>query len=224
MMDGTRTSPELPTERAWSWPDRRRAELAAERADRVAQEGLERLRAKPINHAPPPDEPEPEDEPRDGPEVEPEVESQDERKSGREQVIEEIAAEVGRRLRLETADAVKVLQAHRDLLLEVVDELRALIADAREWIPSEPEEPALAEIDHSDEEPPAQNGPVDLNRGTIADLQAVGMSETQAARVIRHRDHWGEFHAVDELDHVAGFAPELRDELKQHLVVDVGAD
>ena len=135
-------------------------------------------------------------------------------------LVEQIATEVSRRLRLEAAEAVTLLQTQRDAVAGMVEELRELLAELREelWPDVEEFDPQDADGYVADDAPEAS--PVDLNRATLPELRALGMSETQAARVIRHRDHWGEFQAVDELDHVAGFAPEHREELKRHLVVD----
>jgi DNA uptake protein ComE-like DNA-binding protein len=60
---------------------------------------------------------------------------------------------------------------------------------------------------------------VDLNEASHADLRAIGMSETQASRVVRHRDFWGNFQFVSELDHVPGFSPATRAELAHRLSV-----
>jgi len=182
---------------AFSWPGRRRGEQAAEAADRAALRGLERLRARSeVPPEPPP--PEQEDELR-ALVVE-----------ATEQLRDEIRAE-GRRIEL-------LLEAERERLEEVVQDLYGVIArleGAGASVPAVEERPELPESEES----------VDLNSAGPAELHGIGMSQTQASRVIRHRDFWGEFHSVSELAHVPGFAPELREELEHrlHVSTDDGA-
>ena len=57
-------------------------------------------------------------------------------------------------------------------------------------------------------------GPVSINSATSEDLIAVGLSTTQAGRLLAHRERAGGFGSLDELDEVPGFPPEFLSELK----------
>jgi DNA uptake protein ComE-like DNA-binding protein len=116
-------------------------------------------------------------------------------------------------IKIEANEIARILQAEHETLVEAIESLEEQIAELRGAPPTETEsEIATAQL------PPAED-PVDLNEASHADLCAIGMSETQASRVIRHRDFWGGFHSVSELDHVPGFSPEIRAELDERLIV-----
>jgi hypothetical protein len=59
---------------------------------------------------------------------------------------------------------------------------------------------------------------VSLNSATLEDLRAVGMSVTQAKRVLDHRERSG-FSSVDDLDSLPGFPRNLVSEIKPRLSV-----
>jgi DNA uptake protein ComE-like DNA-binding protein len=155
----------------------------------------------------------------------PESEEGDQSEEGAEQngekgrpeaIIEEIVGEVAWRLRLEVANAIEPLRAERRRLEETLGSLQELVSEASEFT-------QRGSVTDEHQELP-KGAKTDLNRAGNSELRALGMSETQAARVIRHRDFWGEFRSVEELDQVAGFVPRQREELKQHLVVSLDSD
>lgn len=53
----------------------------------------------------------------------------------------------------------------------------------------------------------APGGPVSLSKASLEELREIGMSVTQARRVIRHREAHGGFEPVDDLDVLSGFPP-----------------
>ena len=120
-------------------------------------------------------------------------------------------------IRLEAHEIGELLRAERESLEEAIESLHELIAEARETGVTEEDD-----VEGTGHAPPPEGVMVDLNEAGHADLCAAGMSETQASRVIRHRDFWGSFDAVSELEHVPGFSPEHRAELERHL--SVGTD
>lgn len=65
----------------------------------------------------------------------------------------------------------------------------------------------------------ALHGPVNLNRAGFAELRALGMSVTQAKRVLREREARGGFEAVSELDDLPGFPQIFLAGLKSRLTV-----
>jgi hypothetical protein len=62
-------------------------------------------------------------------------------------------------------------------------------------------------------------GPYSLSSIGLGQLRGLGMSMTQAKRVLRYRDERGGFRSLDELDRVPGFPKPFLTEVKQHLVL-----
>jgi hypothetical protein len=88
--------------------------------------------------------------------------------------------------------------------------------------PEPAEAPTVAEVPEPAEatEPvPMPDGPVDLNSVTHEQLLELGLSTTQAKRLLGYRDGRGGFRSVDEIDDVPGFPERLRAELKQRVRV-----
>jgi DNA uptake protein ComE-like DNA-binding protein len=56
--------------------------------------------------------------------------------------------------------------------------------------------------------------PLDLNRASFEEVRALGVSATQATRVISARDAVGAFASLDELDRLPGFSAEQLEALK----------
>jgi DNA uptake protein ComE-like DNA-binding protein len=56
-----------------------------------------------------------------------------------------------------------------------------------------------------------------LNDATFEQLRSLGMSVTQATRVIAYRERQDGFDSIDDLDSVPGFPRKLRSELKDQL-------
>jgi len=66
---------------------------------------------------------------------------------------------------------------------------------------------------------PAAGGQINLNMVTFEQLREQSLSVTQATRLLAHRERLGGFQSVDDLDQVAGFPPELLDDLKTRSTV-----
>jgi DNA uptake protein ComE-like DNA-binding protein len=56
-----------------------------------------------------------------------------------------------------------------------------------------------------------------VNEATFEQLRSLGMSVTQATRVIAYRERKAGFDSIDDLDSVPGFPKKLRSELKDKL-------
>ncbi len=80
-----------------------------------------------------------------------------------------------------------------------------------ESVPPRPEPMSVARV-------PAPDGAVSLSASEFEDLRQLGLSMTQAKRVISYRDANGGFRTVDELDDLPGFPRQLLGELKQRVV------
>jgi hypothetical protein len=65
----------------------------------------------------------------------------------------------------------------------------------------------------------SEEGKVSLNRGTFGEFRGLGMSVTQAMRVLRYRDKLGGYHSVDDLDKVPGFPGAQLAEVKKQLTI-----
>jgi DNA uptake protein ComE-like DNA-binding protein len=60
-------------------------------------------------------------------------------------------------------------------------------------------------------------GSVSLTSGTFEEYRSLGMSVTQAKRVIAYRERDGGYTTVDDLDRVPGFSQQFLEELKRRL-------
>jgi competence ComEA-like helix-hairpin-helix protein len=58
---------------------------------------------------------------------------------------------------------------------------------------------------------------VNLNNATFEQLRGMGMSVTQATRVIAYRERSDGFDSVDDLDAVPGFPGDFLDKVKEKL-------
>ena len=66
--------------------------------------------------------------------------------------------------------------------------------------------------------PPAPRGDLlDVNAASFEELRGLGMSVTQATRVVAYRDRAGGFETVDAMDAVPGFPKDLLAEIKEQL-------
>jgi len=65
--------------------------------------------------------------------------------------------------------------------------------------------------------PGVDEGKVSLNEGSFEELRELGLSITQARRIIQYRERLGGYISVDDLDLVPGFPKDLRARLKQQL-------
>jgi DNA uptake protein ComE-like DNA-binding protein len=188
---------------AFSWPGRRRFEEAAAAAETAALEGLERLRAKS------PAELSSEREPAGVPDAAGEL----------RHLIFEATEQLRDTIRAETRKLRALLEDERRTIEDARDHLERLIAHPE----AAPEPESEADGDGSVAAGEAPGEPLDLNRATHDELCAIGLTGTQASRIIRQRDFWGEFRDVSELDHVPGFPPETRAWLETRLTVAGGS-
>jgi DNA uptake protein ComE-like DNA-binding protein len=182
---------------AFSWPGRRRADEAAEAAERAALQGLERLRGRTSA------------EPLASPDQQArELVSREELRA----LVFEASQQLRDAIKIEANALSELMRSQHEELKETVESLRDLASELRPVFP-------LGDESEVETLPQPREVSVDLNSASHADLCSIGMSETQASRVIRHRDFWGDFQSVAELDHVPGFSPDSRVELDERLVV-----
>jgi DNA uptake protein ComE-like DNA-binding protein len=95
--------------------------------------------------------------------------------------------------------------------------------------PSEPPEEQEQEVGSHDGEPEAakatarrrarSSARVSLSSATFEDLRALGLSVTQATRLLKRREKQGGFGSIDDLDELPGFPSSLRAELKSKVEV-----
>jgi DNA uptake protein ComE-like DNA-binding protein len=62
----------------------------------------------------------------------------------------------------------------------------------------------------------AVSGKLDLNSASFEQLRDVGLSVTQAARLIGQREQHGGFASVDDVDRVVGLPRDVKQSLKEH--------
>ena len=65
----------------------------------------------------------------------------------------------------------------------------------------------------------SSSGGVDLNSATFEDLREIGLSVTQATRILNHRDREGRFETLEQLGQVPGMTPELVGEIQPKLTI-----
>jgi DNA uptake protein ComE-like DNA-binding protein len=71
-------------------------------------------------------------------------------------------------------------------------------------------------VAHPDGAQASPDGGIDLNTASFEQLRALGLSVTQAARVIGQREQHGGFSAVDDVDAIVGIPRAVKQTLKQH--------
>lgn len=131
---------------------------------------------------------------------------------GHEQTAAELAAAV-ETARRETAAAMRerlLLAERRSEQLERLLAERGGLQPADGLAPHRRPTTAAAEV---------RAKPVSLRRAELSDLRGLGMSMTQAKRVLDHRDHRGGFYSLDDLDQFPGFPRPFLAELKRRLVL-----
>jgi DNA uptake protein ComE-like DNA-binding protein len=145
--------------------------------------------------------------------------------------LQKVEAADAARLRRFDAEVRKISAAATAGLRQALEEAAAASADAQRLTRTEPELPAelqqlRAELDRlradreADQEllavlterfrdrPQAAAGELlDLNAASAEELRALGISGTQATRVIAAREEAGGFSSLDELDALSGFPP-----------------
>ena len=60
---------------------------------------------------------------------------------------------------------------------------------------------------------------MNLSDASFEDLRSLGMSVTQAKRVLDYRERLGGFDSLDDLDYVPGFPKAILAEIKEHLTL-----
>ena len=95
------------------------------------------------------------------------------------------------------------------------------------WVTGEPDEtpePEPESESRPEPEPAAvepageSNGTISLSSAELDDLRGLGMSVTQAKRVLRYREQRGGFADFDELERVPGFPREFLAEIRDRVV------
>jgi len=123
---------------------------------------------------------------------------------------------------------------HEDAGLVKREEAAEIVEKARELEPAEPlaanedgnestgeerQHAAAAAAQPSNRGDVETTSAISLNHGTFEDFRALGLSNTQARRLLAYRDQVGEFRSVEELDEVPGFSAKTRAELKAKVTV-----
>jgi len=62
-------------------------------------------------------------------------------------------------------------------------------------------------------------GPVSLNQATFEQLRGLGLSVTQATRILAYRERFGGYSSLDDLDRVPGFSPEKIESMRSRFTV-----
>jgi DNA uptake protein ComE-like DNA-binding protein len=66
-------------------------------------------------------------------------------------------------------------------------------------------------------------GRLELNTASVEGLRGIGLSITQAARLVASREARGGFASLDEIDAVPGLPPEQRADLRERAYVEAAA-
>lgn len=75
-----------------------------------------------------------------------------------------------------------------------------------------------------DDVPAAENGLLDLNRASAADLQTLpGIGPSKANAIIEHRAKYGPFRSVDDLLNVKGIGPKLLEKMRPLVTIGGGS-
>jgi competence ComEA-like helix-hairpin-helix protein len=92
-------------------------------------------------------------------------------------------------------------------------------SEEAESAPAEPAPPEPAETTERSPVPAPTATQVNVNEASFEQLRQIGMSVTQATRLIAYRERRGGFESIDELDSVPGFKRSSLIEIKQRLTV-----
>jgi DNA uptake protein ComE-like DNA-binding protein len=87
---------------------------------------------------------------------------------------------------------------------------------AEEPKPEKPKRSKKSKKSEPAPEPVGSGEQVNLRTASFEQLRSLGMSVTQAGRVLAHRERTG-FTSVDELDSIPGFPPGFLDEIRPRL-------
>jgi len=67
--------------------------------------------------------------------------------------------------------------------------------------------------------PAAPSDAINLNSATFEELREAGLSVTQATRILAYRERFGGYNAVDDLEKVPGFPPDLIESLRNRVTI-----
>ena len=124
----------------------------------------------------------------------------------------ELGAEV-QRLRDELGEAQKRARTDADR----ADRAERDLADLQERVAAMKRAAAqAAAARHPGDGDGAASGKLDLNTASFEQLRDVGLSVTQAARLIGQREQHGGFGSVDDVDGVVGLPRDVKQSLKEH--------
>jgi DNA uptake protein ComE-like DNA-binding protein len=124
----------------------------------------------------------------------------------------ELGAEV-QRLRTEVAEAEKRVAAEAGRA-ERAERKVASLGERIEAMKRAAAQAAVAA--HPDSAEERSDGRLDLNSASFEQLRALGLSVTQAGRVIGQREQHGGFSLVEDVDGIVGIPKAVKQTLKQH--------
>jgi DNA uptake protein ComE-like DNA-binding protein len=124
----------------------------------------------------------------------------------------ELGAEV-QRLRRELGDANERAEAERQRAERAASDAAELRERAEAMKRAAALAAAAANPGEGDQE---SDGRLDLNAASFEELRAVGLSVTQAARVIGQREQHGGFESVADVDAIVGIPKNAKQALKEH--------
>jgi DNA uptake protein ComE-like DNA-binding protein len=124
----------------------------------------------------------------------------------------ELGAEV-QRLRRELRDAEKLTKSERSRAERAEQEVAKLRERAESMKRAAAQAAAVANPEGARED---SAGRVDLNSASFEQLRAIGLSVTQAARLIGQREQHGGFASADDVDGIVGIPRDVKQTLKDH--------
>ena len=124
----------------------------------------------------------------------------------------ELGAEV-QRLRRELREAEKLVKSERSRAERAEQQAAGLRERAESMKRAAAQAAAIANPEAAHED---SAGRVDLNSASFEQLRAIGVSVTQAARLIGQREQHGGFASVDDVDGIVGIPKNVKQTLKDH--------
>ena len=134
---------------------------------------------------------------------------------------ESVRAETEQRLRAQIAELTSTLERERawrdEVTPAVKGPLRFLSRRTEQRAQPEPEAKAKAKAKDRSRTRVEDGRVIDANAVTFEDLRGLGLSVTQATRVIAYRKRAEGFESVDDMDTIPGFDRDLLERLKKRL-------
>jgi DNA uptake protein ComE-like DNA-binding protein len=124
----------------------------------------------------------------------------------------ELGAEV-QRLRRELRDAERLAKSEGTRAERAEQEVAVLRERTESMKRAAAQAAAVANPEAAHED---SAGRVDLNSASFEQLRAIGLSVTQAARLIGQREQHGGFASVDDVDGIVGIPRDVKQTLKDH--------